>query len=47
MSETQTKESDTTTEPPDPEDVPVFEGQVVFKGNFESDNNAKYGGDEE
>jgi hypothetical protein len=21
---------------PDPEDTPTFEGQVVFKGNFES-----------
>ncbi|MEZ3116195.1 hypothetical protein RYH80_09745 [Halobaculum sp. MBLA0147] len=36
MSTDTPKQSDKGSEEPDPEDVPSFEGQVVFKGHFES-----------
>lgn len=39
MSTHSSDETDNTSEAPDPDDVPTFEGQVVFKGDFDSSDN--------
>jgi len=41
------EQSEDGVETPDPEDVPVFEGQVMFKGDYSTEIDAGYDTDDE
>ena len=47
MSTDPSEQSEDDTDTPDPEDVPVFEGQVMFKGDYSSDTGGSYDADDE
>ena len=47
MSADEPEQPESGGETPDPEDVPVFEGQVMFKGDYSTEIDAGYDTDDE